>query len=95
MIKPKGQVIRSNLSEKAYTLTVEPVIEIKEWCPDNEAKLPPEQVHFVVRWPVPLEGLPAIVIRFKGPDTLGFFIEELIRFRRSVWPTSEKVTGEK
>lgn len=95
MIKPKGQVIRSNMVEKAYTKTVEPLIEIKVWCPDDKAMLPPEQVHFIIKWPVPLEDLPAIVLRFKGPDTLGFFIEELIRFRRFVWPTSEKVEGEK
>lgn len=94
MIKPKGEVTRSNMVQKAYTKTVEPQIEIKAWHPDEKAEMPAEQVHFIIHWPAPLDGLPAIVLRFKGPDTLGFFIEELMRFRRHVWPESEKVTGE-
>jgi len=73
---------------------LEPQIEIAVWCPDEQAKLPPEQVHLLVHWPAELADLPTLVIRFKGPDTLGFLIEELARYRRLVWPGSESVQGE-
>lgn len=95
MIKPKGKVERSNVPSAGYLSMGEPQVEIAAWCPDDEAKLPPEQVHFIIHWPAPLADLPPMAIRFKGPDTLGFFIEELIKYRREVWPGSEKVTGEK
>jgi hypothetical protein len=29
------------------------------------------------------------VMRFKSPDTLGFLIEELAKYRRTVWPDAE------
>jgi hypothetical protein len=95
MIKPKGEVIRSNEPKLGYARIGEPQFEIVAWCPDEEAKLPPEQVHFIMHWPARLSDLPPVAIRFKGPDTLGFFIEELIRYRREVWPNSELITGEK
>jgi len=95
MIKPKGQVTRSNTPKNGYIKLGEPQFEILAWCRDNEAKLPPEQVHFIAHWPAQLADLPPLAIRFRGPDTLGFFIEELIKYRRIVWPNSEKITGEK
>ena len=63
------------------------------WCRDDNATLPPEQVHLIQE----IVGVNdvSVVMRFKGPDTLGFLIEELARFRREVWPDSEKVIGEK
>jgi hypothetical protein len=93
-IKPRGQVQRSNQPKRAYAKIGEPQFEIAAWCPDDEAKAPPEQVHFIVHWPFQLRDLPPLTIRFKSPDTLGFFIEELIKYRRTVWPDSKKVTGE-
>ena len=30
-------------------------------------------------------------IRFKSPDTLGFFIEELIARRKRVWPDAQPI----
>ena len=56
-------------------------------------QMPPEHVHFIIHLPAVLKMHP-MVLRFKSPDTLGFFIEELIRFRRVVWKHSELVTGE-
>ena len=95
MIKPKGKIERSNTLKKAYAILGEPQFEITAWCRDEFAKLPPEQVHFLIHWPVQLADLPPMAIRFKSPDTLGFFIEELTRYRRLVWPDSEPVAGEK
>lgn len=93
-IQPRGQVQRSNIPKEAYAKIGEPQFEIAVWCPDKEAKKPPEQIHFIVHWPAQLASLPPLVIRFKSPDSIGFFIEELIRFRRIVWPDSQKVQGE-
>jgi hypothetical protein len=93
-IEPRGNIERSNTPKKAYAKIGEPQFEITAWCRDDEAKLPPEQVHFIVHWPAQLADLPPLVIRFKSPDTIGFFIEELIKYRRLVWKDSKKVEGE-
>jgi hypothetical protein len=96
MIKPRGKVERSTTPKLGYASLGEPQFEILAWCPDGKAQKPPEQVHFVMHWPAQLgDLLPPMAIRFKSPDTLGFFIEELIKYRRTVWPNSEPVTGEK
>ena len=95
MIKPRGMIKLRNVPHEAYLKIGEPQFEIAAWCPDEFALLPPEQVHFVIHWPAQMVDLPPLLLRFKSPDTLGFFIEELTRYRRIVWPNSEKVTGEK
>ena len=43
--------------------------------------LPAEHVHFVLK----LDAETQLGLRFKSPDTLGFFTEELIAYRKSVW----------
>jgi hypothetical protein len=70
----------------------EPEIRIAAWCPDAEAKESPEQVHLINIIPG-LEEFP-LIMRFKSPDTLGFLIEELTKYRRDVWPDCEPVEGE-
>lgn len=62
-------------------------LRIAGWCPDEKAEKPMEQVHLIFR----LKGMEdvSLVCRFKGPDTLAVVIEELIRFRRAVWPEGE------
>lgn len=88
MVKPRGEVKRSHTPKEAFSTPIgEPSITIAAWCPDSEAKLPPEQVHliFVISG---LEEIP-LILRYKSPDTLGFIIEELARYRRAVWPDSE------
>lgn len=93
MVKPRGKIKRSTTPKKADYLPIgEPQIEIAAWCPDDEAKLPPEQVHLIWRIPA-LEDMP-MILRFKSPDTLGFLIEELTRYRRTVWPDCEPVDVE-
>jgi hypothetical protein len=92
-IRPRGQVERNNQAKQAYARLGEPQIEIAAWCPDEKAEQPPEQVHFIMHWPVGMD-LPPMAIRFKSPDTLGFFVEELIKYRRIVWPTCQAVAGE-
>ena len=64
-------------------------MRIASWCLDELAQLPPEQVHFLLK----MEGLEdyTFLMRFKGPDTLGFLIEELARYRREVWTEAEPV----
>jgi len=94
MIKPKAEVTRSAILKKAYAVLAEPQFEIAAWHPDGDTLQPAEQVHFIVHWPAQISALPPMAIRFKSPDTLGFFIEELTRYRRLVWPNSEPVAGE-
>ena len=91
MVKARGKVSRSTQPQRAYqnVKPVEPNIHIIAWCPDDEAKVPPEQVHFIFIVPG-LEETP-FVVRFKSPDMLGFLIEELTRYRRIVWPDAEPV----
>lgn len=63
-------------------------IQIAAWCPDERAKEPAEQVHLSFR----VKGVTMpFAIRFLGPDTLAFLIEELARYRRHVWPEAEAV----
>jgi hypothetical protein len=81
-MKPRGTVTRTNQPKAGYLKVGEPQIEIAK---------PPEQVHFIIHWPAQLSDLPPLVLRFKSPDTLGFFIEELNRYRNAVWPDAEKV----
>lgn len=49
-------------------------------------------MHLILHIPE-LEELP-IVVRFYSPDSLGFLIEELTRYRREVWPDCEKIDSE-
>ncbi len=91
MIKPRAQVTRRSTPQPGYLQLSEPQVQIAAWCPDDEANLPPEQVHFVFN--VQELSVP-LVLRFKSPDTLGFFIEELIKYRRTVWPDCEPAEGE-
>lgn len=44
-----------------------------------------DQVHLLLQ-SSEIPDIPTPVRRFKSPDTLGFLIEELIVYRRSVWP---------
>lgn len=87
MAKPRGTFTRSKNPKRAKFVNLgEPSIEIAAWCPDDKAQKPPEQVHLIHTYPgvnVPF------ILRFKSPDTLGFIIEELARYRRLVWPASE------
>lgn len=89
MVKPRGKVTRSTTPRAAYARIGEPEIEITAWCPDPAAMEPPEQVHFIMH----LKGLAGVplVLRYKSPDSLGFFIEELIRYRKFVWPEAEPI----
>ena len=89
-IAPMGEVVRSVTPKKGVAVFSEPQIELQAWCPDEHAQEPPEQVHFYINYPAPIDA-PPILIRFKGPTTLGFWIEELARFRRFVWPDSQVV----
>lgn len=96
MAKPRGSFERSNKIVKrlrfAYTKIKE--IQIAAWSPDDEGEAPPEQVHLMVSVELPprvrrLVKNPLLLIRFKSPDTLGFLIEEMARYRRLVWPGAE------
>ena len=95
MVKPRGKVSRQHTPKPAHFKIFEPQFEIAAWCKDNQSKTQPEQVHFLIHWPADFEGIPPMAIRFKSPDTLGFLIEELNRYRNTVWPNCAPVKLEK
>ena len=92
MPKPGGKITRSSAPKKAITSQREAEIIIATWCPDEQAKSPPEQVHLICTVP----GLEeySFIFHFESPDNLAFMIDELTRRRRTVWPDSEKIKGE-
>jgi hypothetical protein len=86
MVKPKGEVKRHGYKPGLLQVLEVASTEIAAWCPDEQAQQPAEQVHFILR----VKGLDyPFLVRFLGPDTLGFLIEELARYRREVWPDAE------
>jgi len=89
MTKARGKVTRSTTPSQAYARFGEPEVEIAVWTPRPNGEPPYEQIHFIMKIPG-LEDIP-LIIRFKSPDTLGFFIEELTRYRKIVWPEAEAV----
>ena len=90
---PKGMSVNVCKGPIAANVAVREIEEIGiyTWCPDSQAKAKPEQVHLQIK---NKRSLLAQSLRFKGPETLGFFIEELAEYRRIVWPDSEPVIGE-
>lgn len=86
MVKPRATIHRGGFKPGLLQYLDVDSIDIASWCPDAAAQLPPEQVHFILK----VKDLDyPFVIRFKSPDTLGFLIEELARYRRDVWPAAE------
>lgn len=87
MAKPRGTVARHvGFSPGITQFVCIESHEIAAWCPDDKAQEKPTQVHLIHR----LKGLSMpMLMRFKSPDTLGFLIEELARYRRLVWPDAE------
>lgn len=58
-------------------------LEIASWCPTPDASGPATQVHMTIR----LKGIDLpLIMRFKGPATLGLLIDKLTEYRREVWP---------
>lgn len=85
MAKARGSTERRQGPRPGYVKIGEPTVEIGAWSPRDDGKNP-TQVHFVMK----LNGFPhPLVMRCKGPDTLGFLIEELARYRKMVWPDAE------
>lgn len=87
MVKARGKVVRSTTPSLGLIQALEiDEIKIAAWCPDEDAKKPPEQVHLILRF----QDLDyPFLVRFKSPDTMGFLIEEMARYRREVWPEAE------
>jgi hypothetical protein len=92
MVKPKGKVTYGGFAPGLIEFLEIDELQIVSWCRDEKAQLPPEQVHLIQK--IKDLDIP-LVMRFKSPDTLGFLIEELARYRREVWPEAECVIGEK
>jgi hypothetical protein len=90
MIKPQGEVSHSQTPQNVAGtpfLKVEGV-HIGAWTPRPDGQPPLEQVHLLIH----IEGFPhPVTMRFKSPDTLGWLIEELIRYRHYVWPDAAPV----
>ena len=91
-IKPRGTVERGNeVMREPASREIENV-SIRAWHPGHHAQQPAEQVHLILQ--IQGASLPQ-ALRFKSPDTLGFLIEELMEYRRQVWPDCEPITGER
>lgn len=91
MVKSRGKVTRSKIPQNVGGMAFVKLkqFQIAVWTPRPDGLPPYEQVHLLLE----IENLrvPA-VLRFKSPDTLGFIIEELARYRREVWPDAEPVS---
>lgn len=87
MVKPRGEIRRGGYKPMPAQFMEAAEIGIAAWSRDSLAELPPEQVHLTLM----IQGLEDItfIMRYKSPDTLGFLIEELARYRRMVWPDAE------
>jgi len=87
-IKPRAEVNRFSDISGVNILDIPlEYLSIREWHPDHNAEQPAEEVHVIL----PLEDGLELGIRFKSPDTLGFIIEELIAYRKSVWQDADPV----
>ncbi|HEX9921889.1 MAG TPA: hypothetical protein VGD99_04440 [Anaerolineae bacterium] len=83
MVKPRGEVFEMP-SGPADEPTIFPdEFAVLIWYQDK-AHRRPIQVHLVVKF-IGMESV-SLVYRFKGPDTLGFLIEEMARQRAIIWP---------
>lgn len=81
MVKPKGGVEYHGPGPADPAIVPDEHLVVV-WYADKRQRRP-VQVHLVLRW----KGLPTeMVFRFKGPDTLGFLIEEMARQRALIWP---------
>lgn len=87
MVKPRGTVKHGGFKPGLIQFGEIEELNIAAWCSDEEAQEPPTQVHLIIT----IEGLKEIplVVRFHSPDTLGFIIEQLARYRHEVWPNAE------
>lgn len=89
-ITPNADITRYKGAQEVHILDI-PLeeINIRTWHPDRKGEKPAEQVHII--FPV---GKTEMGIRFSRPETLGFIIEELIAYRRLVWPDAETVNAD-
>lgn len=91
-IQPRGDVERYSEVKPVNVFDISlDAISIREWHPDVEAKLPAEQVHFIIGLGEELDDTIELAVRFHSPDTLGFLIEELIAYRKKVWADAEPI----
>lgn len=91
-IRPKGMKVKRDHNLRKVSGSFNPIetLQIVEWCPDDKAEMPPEAV-----WVILTDILDdRHVLRFTGPDTLGWFIEELIAYRKRVWKDAEPINHE-
>jgi len=91
MPKPRATITHHGFRPGPFEFKELDSLEIAAWCPDSgvstlAAQSLPQQVHLTLK----VKGLRVpFVVRFKSPDTLGFLIEELARYRQFVWPKAE------
>ena len=87
-IAPKNmEVTRTNKVRKAGGVNLIEELHIETYSEDPHYQEPPTQVHINLE----LIGGETFAMRFKGPDTLGWLIEELIAYRKHVWPDAEGI----
>lgn len=51
-------------------------------------------IQLVIHWPKEAKNIPALAIKFREPENLKLLIEELMKYRRAIWPDSDKVICE-
>jgi hypothetical protein len=83
---PPVNRIPENLAGTAY-YEIE-VVRVAEFHEEADGRGPPTQVHLLLK----VGGLPhPLVLRFKGPGTIGQLIAMLRRHRANVWPGAPEV----
>lgn len=87
---PNTKITRTSaVTTSEYPAYVIDGINILEYHPDAKAQDLATQVHVLMR--IKDFDDAVFALRFKKPEILGFFIEELIAFRKHVWQDAEPI----
>lgn len=86
---PNTEITRTSGARSAAEATyIMDSLNILEYHPDDYAQEPASQVHVQMKVK---HTSPIFALRFKKPEILGFFIEELIAYRKNVWADAEPI----
>lgn len=89
--RPKREVndgVKQPRGDVSYLFFDPEEIAVAPWFPTPDASGDPTQVHIIIS-PDQKENF-TIVLRFKGPDSLGEIIHALMTYRNDIWPDADR-----